>query len=111
MEGCQDGVGAGGREPEAVRMEQQLAAYEEQQAEVAAMLLEDPENEELQAIYNDLAEVGAHPQAYIELVPSRTSARLPLLAALPAPLGRCHCRCLMCNSACGYMRSTYVSGW
>lgn len=35
-----------------------LAAYEQQQAEVAAMLLEDPENEELQAIYNDLAEVG-----------------------------------------------------
>ncbi|PSC74490.1 survival of motorneuron-related-splicing factor 30 [Micractinium conductrix] len=34
-----------------------LAAYEQQQAEVAAMLLEDPENEELQAIYNDLAEV------------------------------------------------------
>lgn len=34
-----------------------LAAYEAQQAEVGRLLLEDPENEELQAIFADLADV------------------------------------------------------
>lgn len=36
---------------------EELAAYEQQQAEVAGMLLDDPENEELQDIYRNLEEV------------------------------------------------------
>lgn len=50
-------MAAATEEPLHTASTEDLAAYEQQQAEVAAMLLEDPDNEELQAIYNDLAEV------------------------------------------------------
>lgn len=53
-----------------------LASYERQLAEVEQLLLEDPDNSELQAIFDNLTEVG--PAATPPAVMSCNHGHLPL---------------------------------
>lgn len=70
---------------------ERLKEFEEQLASVEAMLLDDPENEELLAIHAELTEVRPAALSYSAAAASWLSARIRVLCKLAPRLGTCPC--------------------